>query len=93
MIHWITDLTLYAPRITHHASHRQRQTIQIAGIVGQHLNPILGDDDGVRMAEATQFGHVQARLDGKDHAGPEFGLAAQVEEGAFVVTQMLIKTV
>src|SRR5690606_39409434 len=68
-------------------SGRQRQTVEVARVVGHQLDAVLGDAHGVGVAEAADLRYVQPWLDGKDHPRLEYRLVAGVEEWPFVVAQ------
>src|SRR5438105_1878613 len=68
-------------------SGRDGEALQIAGVVGQHSQAVVGDEDGVGVAEAAEVGGVETGLDGEDHAGPKLGLVADVQERPLVVAQ------
>ncbi len=69
------------------ASERDGEAGQIARIVGQHFDAILGDEDRIGVAETAYPRRVQSRLDGEDHARLEHGVIARIEEGTFVIAQ------
>jgi hypothetical protein len=56
-------------------------------IFGEDLDPVLGDDDRVRVAEAADGRVVEARLDREHHSGLERRRVADVEERRLVVAQ------
>ena len=51
------------------------------------VDPVLGEDDRVGVAEAADVGLVEPRLDREDHARLDGCVVADVEEGCLVVAQ------
>jgi MFS family permease len=68
------------------ASDRDREALDVGRVVREQVDPILGDDDGVRVTEASDRGLVQPRLDREDHARLEDRGVSDVEERRLVVT-------
>src|SRR6266536_4117807 len=69
------------------ASPLDGQALEIARVVGEDLDSVLGDDHGVGVAEAADVARVDAGLDGEDHAGLDQRVVADVEERRLVVAQ------
>ena len=63
------------------------QALDVARVVGEDLDPVVGDDDGVGVAEAAEPLLVDAGLDREDHPGLDRRVVADVEERRLVVAQ------
>src|SRR5580765_7903329 len=69
------------------ASDWQRETLDVARVVGEDVHSVLGDDHGVRVTEAADSPVIEAWLDREDHARLERRVIADIEEGRLVVAE------
>src|SRR5450759_468396 len=46
------------------------QAFQVPRVVGRHTQALSSQDDGVRVAEPSEAGNVESRLDGEGHPFP-----------------------
>src|SRR5262245_44797301 len=68
-------------------SSRNRQALDVARVVGEDLDAVLGDDHGVRVAETADVALVDPRLDREHHALLDGCVVAEVEERRLVVAE------
>ena len=61
-------------------SNRKRKALEVARIRRETLDPVLRDEDRVRVPEPGESGEVNARLDREDHARGDQCLVPDVEE-------------
>src|ERR671918_3001736 len=80
-------MTACSMRLLSRASGWDDQALEVARVVRQDLDPVLGYEHRVRVAEAAVLGRVQAGLDGEDHPRPDLRRVSGVEERAFVVAK------
>src|SRR5438876_847488 len=66
---------------------RQRQALEVARVVRQEFDPVVGDRDGVGMPKASEACGVETWLDGEHHSRLDLRVVTDVEERALVIAE------